>query len=129
MSLAISDKEDPRPTTLTTLPLYIRGLKDKDGKPYDVSGATKVYATIKSDLSLIDANAEVHIDSTNNPTQFVLTYAAYGDLDVIFSTTNTNLTAGVLYYLDLKAIWANGNAVELVRDTLVFDVPGTKAVS
>ena len=129
MSLGINDKDSPNPTTLTTLPLYIRGLKDKDGKKYDLSGVSKFYAHIKDELTDSDATAAVTINSTSNPTQFVTTYASTGNLDVIFSTTNTNLTAGTLYYIDVKAVWADGTVVELVRDTIVFDVPVTLAVT
>ena len=129
MSLSIVDKDNPNPTTLTTLRLYLRGLKDKDGKPYDLSGASKLYAHIKDELTDADASAAVSINSTSNPTQFVSTYASTGNLDVIFSTTNTNLTAGLLYYIDVKAVWTDGTVVELVRDTIVFDKPVTLAVT
>ena len=129
MSLSITDKDRPKPCTLTTLPLYLRGLLDKDKKPYDLSGADKIYATIKDSLADADNAADVQINSTDNPTQFVLTYADKGDLDVIFSTTDTNLTAGRTYYIDVKAVWANGNAVELVTDTIIFQTPPTKSVS
>jgi hypothetical protein len=129
MSLKITDKDSPRPTLLTTLPLYLRDLKDKDGKLYDLSGASKFYATIKDALSDADNAAAVSINSTTNPTQFVITYANTGNLDIIFSTTNTDLTADIPYYVDVKAIWANGNAVVLVEDTLIFQTPSTKAVS
>ncbi len=129
MSLSIEDKESPRPTTLTTMTLCIRGLLDKNGVPYDLSGASKFYAHIKDELTDSDATAAVTINSTSNPTQFITTYASTGNLDVIFTTTNTTLTAGTLYYIDVKAIWATGAAVELVRDTIIFDVPATLAVS
>jgi hypothetical protein len=129
MSLSISDKDVPNPTTLTTLTLYIRGLTDNNGKPYDLSGASKIYATIKDSLADADAAADVHIDSVSDATQFVTTYASTGNLDVTFTTTDTDLTAGTLYYIDVKAVWADGTVVELVRDTVVFDVPPTLAVS
>ncbi len=129
MSLSISDKDVPNPTTLTTLTLYIRGLTDNDGKPYDLSGASKIYATIKSSLATADASADVQIDDSTNATQFVTTYASTGNLDVTFTTTDTDLTAGTLYYVDVAAVWADGTKVELVRDELVFDVPPTLAVS
>jgi hypothetical protein len=129
MSLGITDKSSPNPTTLTTLTLYIRGLVDKDGKPYDLSGCSKFYCNVKSSLATVDASADVKINSVSNPTQFVTTYASTGNLDVILSTTNTALTAGTLYYIDVAAIWASGTKVELVRDTLVFDAPVTLAVS
>jgi hypothetical protein len=129
MSLGISDKDNPKPCTLSTLPIYVRGAVDKDKRPYDLTGATKIYATIKSDLSLPDASAEVNINSVDNAGQFVLTYAATGNLDVIFSTTNTNLTAGTPYHVDIKAIWADGNAVPIVEDVLIFQTPATKAVT
>jgi len=129
MSLSISDKDSPNPTTLTTLTLYIRGLKDKDGKPYDLSGASKFYAHIKDTLADVDASADVKLDSSTNPTQFVDTYAATGNLDVIFTTTNTTLTAGTLYYIGVAAVWADGTKVVLVNDTITFTVPPTLSVS
>jgi hypothetical protein len=128
MSLSISDKSNPNPTTLSTLWLRVRDAKDKDGQLYDFSGA-KIYASIKDSLAEADNAADVNINSTSNPTQFVTTYASTGNLDVIFSTTNTARTAGTLYYIDVKAIWATGVAVEVVRDTITFDVPTTLAVS
>lgn len=128
MSLTIEDKNDPKPKTLTTLTLYIRGLLDKDGKKFDLSGASKIYATIKDSLSDAD-NAHVQINSVSNPTQFVTTYASKGNLDVAFSTTNTTLTAGTLYYIDVTAVWSTGRKEVLVDDTIVFDTPVTLAVS
>ena len=129
MSLNITDKDDPKPTTLTTMTLYIRGLKDRNGAVYDLSGASKIYAHIKDALADADASADVKINSVDNAAQFTTTYASTGNLDVIFSTTNTTLTAGTTYYIDVKAMWAGGTAVELVRDTIVFDAPVTLAVS
>jgi hypothetical protein len=129
MSLSISDKNTPNPTTLTTLTLAIRGVKNNSGQYYDFSTASKVYATIKDSLADTDATANVVINSVSNPTQFVLTYANNGNMDITFNTTNTALTAGTLYYLDIKAVWTAGAAVEIVRDTLVFDTPVTLAVS
>jgi hypothetical protein len=128
MSLSISDKESPRPVTRTTLPLYIRGLKTKDGLPYDLSGA-KLYAHIKDSLAEADAAADVTINSTSNASQFTTTYASTGNVDVIFTSTNTALTAGTLYYVDVKAVWVDGTSLEIVRDTIVFDNPVTLATS
>lgn len=128
MSLPIVDKDAPNPTTKTTLPLYIRDLLTKDGLPYDVSGA-KLYAHIKDSLADADAAANVSINTTDNATQFVITYASTGNVDVIFTSTNTNLTAGTLYYIDVKAIWPDGTALEVVRDTIIFDTPVTLATS
>jgi hypothetical protein len=128
MSLSIVDKSNPNPTTLTTLWLRVRGVLDKDGQPYDLSGA-KIYAHIKNTLSEADIAADVTLNSATNPTQFIMTYASTGNLDVIFSTTNTALTAGTLYYIDVKAVWTTGTVVEVVRDTIIFDAPVTLAVS
>jgi len=62
--------------------------------------------------------------------QFILTYASTGNIDVIYSPTNTAaLTAGVLYYIDVKAIWTTGDIVSIVRDTIIFDEPVTKSSS
>jgi hypothetical protein len=127
MSLSISDKTKPNPKTLCTLTIALRGLLDRDGKPYDLSAA-KIVATIKDALADADA-AHVNINSTSNPSQFVLTFASTGNLDVIFSTTNTTLTAGTTYFVGVKAIWATGAAEELVDDTIVFDVPAVLAVT
>lgn len=129
MSLSIADKASPNPTTLTTLWVCLRGLTDRNGVPYDLSGASKIYAHIKDALTDTDAAADVTINNVTNASQFVTTYASTGNLDVIFSTTNTNLTAGTLYYLDVAAIWSTGLKVELVRDTFVFDKPVTLSTS
>jgi hypothetical protein len=129
MSLSISDKSGPNPTTKTTLRLCIRDVLDKDGKFYDFSAVSKIYAHIKDSLSDADAAADVTINSVSNPTQFVTTYASTGNLDVIFSSTNTTLIAGTLYYIDVKAIWADGTSVEIVRDTITFDTAITFATS
>jgi len=128
MSLPISDKEDPRPVTKTTFPLYIRGVLDKDGLPYNLSGA-KLYAHIKDSLSEADIAADVTLNNVTNATQFVTTYSSTGNIDVIFSSTNTDLTAGTLYYIDVKGVWADGTSLEIVRDTIIFDAPPTLATS
>jgi len=128
MSLSIIDKDTPNPTTLTTLTLFLRDLKDKDRLPYNLSGA-KLYAHIKDSLAEADAAADVSINTTSNASQFVITYASTGNVDVIFTPTNTTLTAGTLYYIDVKAVWTDGTVRELVRDTIVFDVPPTLATS
>lgn len=129
MSLSIIDKDKPNPTTLTTLRLRVRGLLDADGKPYDLSGVTKFYAHIKDALSDPDASADVKLDSETNPTQFITTYAATGNLDIIFTTANTTLTAGTLYYIDVAAVWPDGTKIVLVNDTITFTVPPTLAVT
>jgi len=129
MSLSITDKDNPKPPTLTTLRLCLRNLLDKDGEPYDLSGCSKFYAHIKDALTDADASADCKLDSVSNPTQFVTTYASTGNLDVIFSTTNTNLTAGTLYYIGVTAIWSGGTKVELCRDTIVFQTAITLSTS
>ena len=130
MSLFIIDKDTPNPKIGDTLHLRLRDLKDGDGKPYDLSTATKIYATIKDSLADADVDAAAQIDSVNEPTQFILTYASTGNIDVIYSPTNTAaLTAGVLYYIDVKTIWTTGDIVSIVRDTIIFDEPVTKSSS
>jgi hypothetical protein len=127
MSLSISDKTNPDPQTLCTLTLTIRNVLDRNGVAYDLSTA-KIVATIKDALADADA-AHVNINSTSNPSQFVVTAAATGNIDVIFSTTNTNLTAGTNYYIGVAAIWATGTKVMLVDDTIVFSAPPVLAVT
>lgn len=129
MSLPILDKTNPNPCTKSTLHITLRDLKDKDGEPYDLSACSKFYATIKDALSDADASADAQIDSTNEPTQFVTTYASTGNLDVIFSSTNTDLTAGTLYHIDVAAIWPTGTKNILVRDTIKFDTAVTLSTS
>jgi len=130
VSLFIIDKDTPNPKIGDTLHLRLRDLKDGDGKAYDLSSASKVYATIKDSLADADVDAAAQIDSVNEPTQFILTYASTGNIDVIYSPTNTAaLTAGVLYYIDVKAIWTTGEIVSIVRDTIIFDEPVTKSSS
>jgi len=128
MSLSIKDKGNPKPFTLTTLHITLRNLKDKDGEPYDLSGASKFYCTVKDSLSDLD-NAHVQINSSSNPSQFITTYASTGNLDVILTPTNTNLTAGTFYYIDVAAIWVTGVKVILMSDTIVFQTPSTLATS
>jgi len=130
VSLFIIDKDTPNPKIGDTLHLRLRDLKDGDGKAYDLSSASKVYSTIKDSLSDADGDAAVQIDSLSEPTQFILAYASTGNIDVIYSPTNTAaLTAGVLYYIDVKAIWTTGDIVSIVRDTIIFDEPVTKSSS
>ena len=122
MRLFIIDKDTPNPKIGDTLHLRLRDLKDGDGKLYDLSGASKIYATIKDKLTDEDAEAAAQIDSVNEPTQFILAYASTGNLDVIFTPANTTgLTAGTPYYIDVRAIWNTGEVVSIVRDTIIFD--------
>jgi|BioPla2DNA2_1021312.scaffolds.fasta_scaffold09932_2 hypothetical protein len=130
MSLFILDKEDSNPKLGDTLHIRLRQLKDADGQPYNLLGASKIYATIKDSLSDPDVSADAQIDSVTNPGQFVLTYANSGDMDAIFSSTDTgSLVAGTLYYIDVRAIWNTGEVVSLVHDTIVFDKPVTLSTS
>ncbi|MDD4986906.1 MAG: hypothetical protein PHQ43_14255 [Dehalococcoidales bacterium] len=129
MSLSIIDKDSPNPKVQCTLTLHLRNLKDADGQPYDLSGASIIYATIKDSLADVDASADAQIDSTNEASQFTTTYASTGNLDVEFTPTNTDLTAGTPYYVDVKAIWASGEIEELVRDVFIFDTPVTLSTS
>lgn len=125
MSLYILDKDDPNPKVTDTLHIRLRNLKDGDGKPYNLSTASVIYATIKDSLADEDASADAQIDSDTNSTQFILTYASTGNIDVIFSSDDTDLTAGLLYYIDVRAIWSAGEVISLMRDTIVFDTPVT----
>lgn len=130
MSLFIIDKDNPNPKIGDTLHLRLRDLKNGDGKAYDLSSATKIYATIKDSLADADVDAAAQIDSVSESNQFILTYASTGNIDVIYSPTNTAaLTAGVLYYIDVKAIWSGGEIISLLRDTIIFDEPVTKSSS
>lgn len=127
MALSIKDKDNPKPFTVSTLYITLRNLKDKDGEPFDLSGA-KFYCHLKDTLTDADASADVKLDSTTNPTQFITTYASTGNLDVILSSTNTNLTAGTLYYIDVVAIVSSTKYV-LMSDTITFQAPATLSTS
>jgi hypothetical protein len=130
VSLFIIDKDTPNPKIGDTLHLRLRDLKDGDGKPYDLSTATKIYATIKDSLADADVDAAAQIDSVNESNQFILTYGSTGNMDAIFSPSDTSgLTAGTLYYIDVRAIWNTGEVVSIVRDTIIFDEPVTKSSS
>jgi hypothetical protein len=72
-----------------------------------------------------DISAAAQIDSVTESDQFILTYASTGNIDVIFSSDDTDLTAGTLYYIDVRAIWNGGDVVSLARDTIIFDTPVT----
>ncbi len=131
MSLTITDKEAPYPIIGDTVTIRLRDLVDADGSPYNLSGAAKIYCTIKAALTDEDAEALVSIDNVTNATQFVTTYASTGNLDVILSSTNTvALTADTTYYVDVKAIWTTGTVIiSLVHDTIVFKERVTRATS
>lgn len=128
MSLYILDKDNPNPKVEDTLHIRLRNLKDGDGKAFDLSSAL-IYATIKDSLADADASADAQIDSTNESDQFILTYADSGNIDVIFSSADTDLTAGTLYYIDVRAIFSTGEVISLMRDTIVFDTPVTLSTS
>ena len=131
MSLTIIDKEAPHPIIGDTVTIRLRRLRDADGRPYDLSGAAKIYCTIKAALSDEDAAALVNIDNSGEAGQFVTTHANTGNLDVILSSTNTAaLTADTTYYVDVKAIWTTGTVIiSLVHDTVVFKERVTRATS
>jgi hypothetical protein len=131
MSLSIPDKETPSKPKLGDLfPVYIRGLLDKDKKPYNLSAATKLYITVKDALADLDAAAVLQKDSVSNPTQFVTTYASTGNLDALLLPADTaTLVAGTLYYVDVKAIWSATNIVTLVSDTVTWEQQVTRATS
>jgi len=130
MSLFIIDKDNPNPKIGDTLTLTMRGLKDRNGKPYNLSGASKIYSPIKDSRADADVDAAAQIDSVNEPPQFALIFGESGNGDVIYSpSTTASLTAGTLYYIDVRAIWNTGEVVSIVRDTIIFDEPVTKSSS
>lgn len=86
-----------------TVPLYIV-CEMSDGSRIDLTGAT-IWLTLKTDPSTqADAAAIIQLDSLHEPTQFsVDTPATNGVFTVTLSGTNTGtLTAGTIYYIDVK---------------------------
>lgn len=117
MSLLISDIGQARLVLGDTVTVRVRNLVDYKNQPYDLStGISKIYCMVKTSLADVDGSALVSINSSSNPTQFVTTNAAYGELDVVLLPANTAaLTAGVKYNLDIKAIYTTGKIVSIVN--------------
>lgn len=117
MSLRIRDRATARGVVGDTITINLRNLLNDDGEKYDLSAATKIYCMVKTTLSDLDAAALINIDSSSNPTQFVLTDAVNGNISVILSPTNSaTLTAGTRYFLDVKAVWEDGIIISLVNE-------------
>ncbi len=82
-----------------------------DGTRLDLTGAT-IWLTLKTDPdSQADAAAAVQIETLHEPTQFgIATPATNGEFTVELSGTNTaGLTAGTIYYVDVKVKDAAGH--------------------
>ena len=117
MSLRIEDLEVARPVVGDTVTIYCENLVDRNGRPYDLSGASKIYCMVKSAPGDLDNAALININSSSNASQFVLTNAAYGDIEVSLSPTNSaTLTANTKNYLGIKAIWASGKIEHIVQE-------------
>ena len=117
MSLRILDRATTRNVVGDEVKITIRDLRMENGNVYDLSGASKIYCTVKAALADLDNAALININSVTNATQFILTDAANGNISVILTATNSaTLTAGTRYFLDVKAIWADGTIVSLVNE-------------
>jgi hypothetical protein len=115
VSLKISDLNDTQLVRGDTIRIMCRNLKDMDGVDYDMSAAGVWYCTVKSDLTTVDASAEIHLTSTANASQFDLTNVATGQLKVTLSPANSAaLTAGTNYYLQVKKIFTSGDVLSVV---------------
>ena len=103
-----------RPVIGEDVPLYIEAV-DYRGNPYDLSGTTKIYLTVKSDLTAVDGSAEVQLNSTTDSTQFNLTKASSGKITITIPNEDTDgLDPDTVYYVDVKAIWS-GDIKYIVR--------------
>lgn len=109
MAIVRFENLDPNdlPVIGESVPIHVYA-RTRKGDWYDLSGTTKIYCTLKSDLTVLDASASLQINSSSNPSSFDLTKAASGEIIVTLPHTSTaGLTAGTLYYMDIKAIWGS----------------------
>ncbi len=114
-----------------TVPIDIVCEKE-DGTRVDLTGAT-IWATLKTDPSTqVDAAAAVQIETLHEASQFsVRSPATNGEFTVTFSAANTGgLTAGTIYYIDVKVKDASGNMYYAVpKQPIQFDNWVTRATS
>lgn len=116
MSLKIEDIAEARLVLGDTVTIRLRELRDAEDAVYSLATVEKFYCMVKTALADTDGSALISINSSSNPTQFVTTNAAYGELDVVLLPADTAaLTAGVKYNLDIKAIWADGTILSLLN--------------
>ena len=81
-----------------------------------MSDADTIYCTVEESLADTDGEAIIQIDSVTAPTQFNLANTLYGELDVTLLPTNTVLLApGTIYFIDIKALWADGPVLSIVN--------------
>lgn len=116
MSLRIQDVDEARLVTGDIITIRCRELIDPDGRPYDLSDVDTIYCTVKESLADADDEAIIQIDSVTKSAQFKLTNAQYGEIDVVLLPDDTVLLApGTIYFIDIKALWADGPVLSIVN--------------
>jgi hypothetical protein len=116
MSLRIQDVDESRLVAGDIITIRCRELVDPDGRPYDLSDAAAIYCTVKESLADADDEAIIQIDSVTKSAQFKLTNAQYGEIDVVLLPDDTVLLApGTIYFIDIKALWADGPVLSIVN--------------
>jgi hypothetical protein len=121
--------DDPVPIAAhNPLPLHMR-VKWVIGGPYkNLATATK-WVTIKALLSQADADAIVHLESSQTGDPFTVVNAETGDLDCLIpSSAMDGLTVGTLYYIDVQVL-EDGEPYTILYDTIRPYQQVTKAVA
>ena len=77
------------------------------------------YLSIRENI--LDAEAAIAINSIDNPTQFVITDNANGEMEVsITSEDQASITPEVRYFIDMLIILPDGKTKHFIYDTVVF---------
>jgi len=79
---------------------------DADGNAVDTSSGYLLTATVKESLSVLDAEASVHVNSTDDSDRFTLA-ATTATVQVLLSSETEALTPGKTYYYD---VWARNSS-------------------
>lgn len=97
---------------------------------------TKAWLTVKSDLSLTDANAELQLEITTVETAAgQITDDATGDtegalrFDISGATDYTNLVANVLYHFDIQILLSDGKLATIEKGRTRWEAEVTQATS
>lgn len=92
--------------------------------------SAKIYFTVKADLDDDDDNALILINTTDNASNFDVTNAVGGIVDVNLTPAQTLLLSqAVRYYFAFKVILSNGKVKAPAAGEVLVKEPGIEATS
>jgi hypothetical protein len=100
----VSDSDPLLVPAHNPLPLHMKVKKTNGGK-YTGLASAHFWVTVKSDLTVADGSAEIHLEQGETGDPFTIVSAASGLLDcVIPGSVMATLVVGTVYYIDVQIL-------------------------